>query len=158
THHSSQQHTFKKRQASHRLPLPDNFSISRAVREWAQKHGFEPLLEAHLEHFKDYCRAKGALYDDFDAAFRNCIRNDWGKVRASQATIKAAKLVDERCSYLPDGMNRCDRVGRIAWGEGCMICQECNELALERQLPKRDGHAEHVRNLVGNLSAKLNRR
>lgn len=37
------------------------------------------------EAFRDMCRAKGYKYSDFDAAFRNCVRQDWPKLRNGSA-------------------------------------------------------------------------
>ena len=62
-------------------PLPEDFGVSAGVREWARRDQFEPFLEQHLEYFRDYCAARGARYVDHDAAFKNCIRADWGDVR-----------------------------------------------------------------------------
>lgn len=61
--------------------IPDDFGISPSIREWARKHGFEPYLDAHLDYFRDYCAANRKPYGDFEAAFRNSIRADWGGVR-----------------------------------------------------------------------------
>lgn len=62
-------------------PLPVDFKISDAVRTWARDAGFEAYLDRHLAHFIDYAKAKDAAYTDWDAAFRNCIRADWGGIR-----------------------------------------------------------------------------
>lgn len=56
-------------------PLPDDFAISPAIREWANAHGYGDL-DRHLENFKDKAAAKGYQYSDWDAAFRNAIRDD----------------------------------------------------------------------------------
>lgn len=65
--------------ASKETPLPDDFSISDSVREWAESHGYS-RLEERLCHFKDYALAKGVKYKDWDAAFRNAIKGDWAKL------------------------------------------------------------------------------
>jgi len=61
--------------------LPSDFGISPGIREWAEREGFAPYLDAHLAHFLDYAAAKRPTYVDWDAAFRNAIRADWGDVR-----------------------------------------------------------------------------
>jgi uncharacterized protein YdaU (DUF1376 family) len=61
-------------------PLPADFSISDRVRNWAESKGYNRLDE-HLEAFIGLARAKGYTYADWDAAFENAIRGDWGKVR-----------------------------------------------------------------------------
>jgi len=56
--------------------------IQEPVRAWAAKHGFGPFLALHHEHFRDYLLNRvGKPYADLDAAFRTCIRADWGDVR-----------------------------------------------------------------------------
>lgn len=55
---------------------------SKAVIEWAKAKGFAPYLDLHIEEFRDICRTqKRKPYADLDAAFRNCVRGDWGNVR-----------------------------------------------------------------------------
>ena len=70
-----------KETTSRATTLPTDFAISEQVREWATKQGFAPWLDLHLEHFRDYALSKGKTYTDWDAAFRNAIRDDWGDVR-----------------------------------------------------------------------------
>ena len=60
-------------------PIPPDFTISPAVRDWAKLKGYSNL-EAHLESFRDKVAAHDYRYCDWDAAFRNCIRKDWGRV------------------------------------------------------------------------------
>lgn len=69
------------KKATRATSLPDDFAISEQVRQWAAKQGFAPWLDLHLEHFRDYALSKGKTYTDWDAAFRNAIRDDWGDVR-----------------------------------------------------------------------------
>lgn len=38
-------------------------------------------IERYRQSFLDACKAKGYEYRDFDAAFRNCVRQDWPKFR-----------------------------------------------------------------------------
>ena len=59
--------------------LPPDFTISYAVKTWAAKQGFT-RLEERLDHFKDAAIAKGYTNIDWDAAFRNAIRDDWAKL------------------------------------------------------------------------------
>ena len=66
-------------------PLPDPFPISERVTAWAAGGNFGPL-EKHHEAFVGKARAKGYTYVDWDEAFMNCIREDWGKVRATGPT------------------------------------------------------------------------
>jgi len=63
--------------------LPENFSVSDSVREWAKKNGFGRLDE-HLENFCLACKAKGYAYIDWDAALMTAIRSDWAGLRKVQ--------------------------------------------------------------------------
>lgn len=76
-----QQQPKPTKKTSRPTTLPTDFAISEQVREWAGKQGFAPWLDLHLEHFRDYALSKGKTYADWDAAFRNAIRDDWGDVR-----------------------------------------------------------------------------
>jgi hypothetical protein len=47
-------------------------------------------VERYLVAFRDICQAKGYQYADFDAAFRNCVRQDWPKLKNSVGECKVA--------------------------------------------------------------------
>jgi hypothetical protein len=64
-----------------RSGIPKDFGISESVREWANAEGYAPFLQSHLDYFRDYAESNGKTYADWDKAFRNCIRGDWGGVR-----------------------------------------------------------------------------
>lgn len=72
-------------------PLPDDFTISEAVRTWATGKGFS-RLEDHLESFRDYALSRGKTYVDWDSAFKRAIREDWAKINSNgqnrQPTLK----------------------------------------------------------------------
>lgn len=59
--------------------LPDGFSISEGVSNWAMENGFD-RLEKRLAHFVGYVTANGKTYADWDAAFRNAIRDNWARL------------------------------------------------------------------------------
>ena len=60
------------------------YQISEKVRAWAKANLFDP--ELHLDMFNDYLANKaGKPYKDMDAAFRTCVRCDWGNLRRQQA-------------------------------------------------------------------------
>ena len=69
----------KKEQKKKPTPLPEGFSISERVREWAAKKN-TVHLEEHLENFVSSCQAKGYEYLDWDAAFMNAVRQNWAKI------------------------------------------------------------------------------
>lgn len=76
-----------KRPRAVRTALPDSFGVSARVREWAAARGFDSSLDAHLEHFIGYAKARGALYADWDAAFENAIRDDWAGLRGKSSRV-----------------------------------------------------------------------
>lgn len=59
--------------------IPEGFAVSDRVRSWAEDKGHD-RLEARLEHFVGWARAKGAKYVDWDEAFMNAIRDNWAKL------------------------------------------------------------------------------
>lgn len=71
----------RKREArSKKVPLPDGFAVSAEVKAWAQLEGFDRLDE-HLQAFANKCAANSYVYADWDAAFKEAIREDWAKLR-----------------------------------------------------------------------------
>lgn len=75
----------KSAKKSRARPLPVDFSISENVREWAESKG-HTALENYLEFFTGRMRASGKEYVDWDAAFMNCIREDWPGIRKANGT------------------------------------------------------------------------
>lgn len=59
--------------------IPENWQPTEKTLAWCKANGYD--AEAHLEFFVDYCESTEAKYANFDAAFRNCCRSDWGGVR-----------------------------------------------------------------------------
>lgn len=72
-------------------PLPENFTISETIKKWASSKSIYHL-EKHLDHFKDTALAKGYKYVDWDAAFRNAIKNDWAKVKDKKREYEYEEL------------------------------------------------------------------
>ena len=59
------------------------YIVTETMREWGRCNGFN--VDEHYEYFVDYCANKsGKPYKDMDAAFRNCVRADWGGIRRSK--------------------------------------------------------------------------
>jgi hypothetical protein len=65
--------------------IPDNWQPNAKTWVWATANGYD--VQAHLDFFVDYCQSKEAKYADFDAAFRNCCRADWGGVRRNAKRV-----------------------------------------------------------------------
>ena len=59
---------------------------------WAKAEGFD--AELHVSFFNDYLANKKGNYKCLDAAFRNCVRSDWGRIRF-QSEMKAKKPADQ---------------------------------------------------------------
>lgn len=49
-------------------------------------------VQKYVASFADYCRSSGKKYRDHDAAFRNCVRQDWPKFRAGKPAQRASGL------------------------------------------------------------------
>ena len=65
------------------------YTISDKVRAWATANGYNADL--HLDHFNDYlANRSGKPYRDLDAAFRSCVRADWGGLRKALRGIQPA--------------------------------------------------------------------
>ncbi len=106
--------------AARRTSLPADFKISDRVLAWAKEKGFDRYLPAHLEKFLSSVKARGTRYADWDEAFMNCIRDDWGDVRGKALRASgpgAAMQPTERktCGYCPkpsvgsvNGIEHCD--------------------------------------------------
>lgn len=63
--------------------LPDGWNPSvECVDGLSREFGLVPEdVDRYVAAFHDACKAKGYRYKDFDAAFRNCVRQDWPKLR-----------------------------------------------------------------------------
>jgi hypothetical protein len=61
--------------------MPDDWSPNATHQQIATAEG--RTLDREAERFRDYANAKGATYKDWDAAFRNWLRSDYGRKDAS---------------------------------------------------------------------------
>lgn len=61
--------------------LPEDFSLSARVQDWAAEKGYSRnRVSENLAKFLLWAKAKGATYSDWDAALMGAIRDDWAKV------------------------------------------------------------------------------
>jgi hypothetical protein len=76
------------------LPLPEGWvpkeqTIERVSREF----GLVPEdVHRYVAAFRDVCKAKDYRYKDHDAAFANCVRQDWPRFRDGRAAQPAGKV------------------------------------------------------------------
>jgi hypothetical protein len=73
----------KTKKKKPKTSIPNDFSISESIRDWYKKQGYKENIDAHLVAFIDKAIANSYAYADWDAAFRNAIRDDWAKLRAN---------------------------------------------------------------------------
>ena len=68
------------------------FILTDQLIAWGNAHSYsKPELEAHMEYFLDYLENKpGKPYKNLPAAFRNCVRGDWGNVRRQMKSTRIA--------------------------------------------------------------------
>lgn len=69
--------------------IPDDFSVSQRVGEWAKQKGFD-RLEEHFDAFTRKAKMNGYQYLDWDLAFMEAIREDWAKIRGKQSFAQQA--------------------------------------------------------------------
>lgn len=69
------------------LSLPLQWSPANSTTEnLAREFSLAPEdIDAYVGAFRDACSAKGYRYADFEAAFRNCVRQDWPRFRHGKA-------------------------------------------------------------------------
>jgi hypothetical protein len=86
---------------------PTQFEITPALRDWADAQGLNPSIAiAETEKFLDHHRSKGSVFRDWEAAWRNWMRNEkkWngGKNHEAHQRIdnsapaRVQRAIDER--------------------------------------------------------------
>lgn len=76
------------------LSLPEGWNPKdETVSELSRELGLVTQdVKKYVASFADYCRSSGKKYRDHEAAFRNCVRQDWPKFRAGKAPQRASGL------------------------------------------------------------------
>lgn len=117
----------KRPKKTPKTAMPNDFGISDGVRAWAKDKGFEPYLELHLEKFRTQVAATGATYANWDAAFRNCIGDDWGDVRKKATALGVApKAAVPTCAGTDGTGVICGMPGRQSpLSGGKVLCLSC---------------------------------
>jgi hypothetical protein len=121
----------------------EDYVPSESIKAWAKERGFMPYLDLHVEQFRDCCttqQRKPYTERGLEAAFRKCIREDWGDVRkkaqlaakfggpsgAVLPAVPSAGAVEKRCCWpkrsAPD---RCEATTELTWvGGGICFCEQ----------------------------------
>lgn len=89
----------------------EDYAPPKDVVAWVKENGWEPYLQLHVGEFRDTCATqerKPYAVRGLDAAFRKCVRGDWGNVRKqAQMAARAAGAVQPLlrpkvfCRYCP---------------------------------------------------------
>jgi hypothetical protein len=82
------------REVREMLTIPPGWAPDTKTIEWCKREfGLVPeAVERYRFAFIDACEAKQYRYRDFDAAFRNCVRQDWPKMRAGTTPAEPIKV------------------------------------------------------------------
>ena len=68
----------KKPRKKQKTLLPENFVVSDAVQDWADRHGYSAeRVSSNFAKFVLWAAAGGKEYVDWDAALQGAIRDDW---------------------------------------------------------------------------------
>lgn len=71
----------KAARKSPKTTLPEDFSLSARVQDWAAEKGYSRnRVSENLAKFLLWAKANGATYSDWDSALMGAIRDDWAKV------------------------------------------------------------------------------
>jgi hypothetical protein len=76
--------------ARQKRALPDDWiPADKTVTDLSREFGLRVPedVSRYVAAFRDACKANGYTYKDFDAAFRNCVRQDWPKLRGGAASM-----------------------------------------------------------------------
>lgn len=72
-------------------PLPDDWVPSELSVAWCSREfglRVPEDIDRYVVAFRDACKAKGYTYADHDAAFKNCVRQDWPKFRDGKPRLR----------------------------------------------------------------------
>jgi len=117
-------------------PSEGEYIPKPGVKAWAEQKGYGPTFDLHLEHFRDYIAQpkNRKRYVNLDAAFRSCLRADWGGIRAQ--LDRSMRVGGGRPAGHPTQEKKCARGSaclspgplggftRMAIGDVCNPCRE----------------------------------
>jgi hypothetical protein len=115
-------------------PRPgSDYSPPQTVIDWVNAQGYGAYLNLHVEKFRDTCATqarKAYKPEGLDAAFRNCVRDDWGRVRQQ---AKQAERNGER----PQAAT-----GKDWWRDARQVDDRARKLGLDWQGPNVEAYTE----------------
>lgn len=85
----------KKAKTKRATQIPETWLPSDSTRSWAAGEGFtDDQVNSQILRFVDYWRGKGETRKDWDATFRNWMRNarEWGHLQAKAASSGSGQL------------------------------------------------------------------
>ncbi|MGX1160405.1 hypothetical protein RKD54_001314 [Pseudarthrobacter sp. SLBN-100] len=65
--------------------LPVDFKVTEEMRDWARNEALEAQVDLETEKFRDYHQAKGSKFVDWEAAWRNWMRNTLNFTKPAKA-------------------------------------------------------------------------
>ena len=68
-----------KRCVSDELGLTKNFELTDSLKQWGRDKKYYRLQD-HLDYFTDYVKSRNKAYKNWQAAFRNAVRNNWANL------------------------------------------------------------------------------
>lgn len=87
--HSGRKGKEGKEGSSAKRPISEGWTPSgKTVERLSREFGLVPEdVDRYVAAFHDACNANGYVYKDFDAAFSNCVRQDWPRLRNGAKTM-----------------------------------------------------------------------
>ena len=79
----------KTKPKTEKQPLPDGWYPSEStITDLSNEFALRAEdVDRYVSGFRDACAANGYTYKDFNAAFRNCVRQDWPKLRGRNGKV-----------------------------------------------------------------------
>lgn len=81
---------------SGKTEIAADFKLAEETKAVLVKEGYGAYIPAHLAYFLDYAESTGAKYKSWQAAFRNCVRADWGDIRKQMIRANGNRQVEQK--------------------------------------------------------------
>ena len=76
--------------------LPKDFTLTAAMRAFAEGEGYEGDIKSFFEYFCDKCRSDGRMQADWQATFRNWLRNEMKWKNERRQNLNREKFTGSR--------------------------------------------------------------